>query len=186
MHFTTWVPNIIPIYDPLYTPKPYVSKKPIKFLFMVNHDHNKGRAEIDWLLTKLNTVYGHKISFESWIQKYPYREALIARKNFDIVIDNITQGFIGMVGWETLCQAQVCLARLSPIVLDSYTELGNGEAPPIVNVSGIDELAKEIVDLSEDEERVLHIQKCSREWMDHYYNPERLCKLWEERYAKLL
>jgi hypothetical protein len=186
MKFTTWVPNIIPINELLYAANTRVTKKPIKFLAMVNHDHNKGRAELEWLFFKLNSVYEYKISFESWLQKYPYKEALVARREFDVVIDNITQGFIGMVGWETLSQAQVCLARLSPIVLENYTKLGEGEAPPIVNVSGIDELAKEIVDLSQNEERVIDIQKKSRKWMEKHYNPERLCKQWEKRYMKLL
>jgi len=186
MKFTTWVPNIIPIYDTLYSPKTRISQKPIKFLAMVNHDHNKGRAELEWMFFKLNNVYNYKILFESWLQKYDYKTALTARKAFDVVIDNITQGFIGMVGWETLCQAQVCLARLSPIVLENYTKLGDGIPPPIVNVSGIDELAKEIVELNADDERVRSIQKKSRQWMEKYYNPERLCKMWEDRYTKIM
>jgi glycosyltransferase involved in cell wall biosynthesis len=186
MPFTTWVPNIIPIYDPLYSPKTRVVTKPVKFLAMVNHDHNKGRAELEWLFFKLNNVYGYKISFESWLQKYVYHEALEARKDFDVVIDNITQGFIGMVGWETLCQEQVCIARLSPIVLENYTKLGNGEAPPIINVSGIDELAREAVDLNADEQKVQRIQKQGREWMEKYYNPEKLCKQWERRYTNIM
>lgn len=185
MPFTTWVPNIIPIDDLLYQPKEWESEIPFKFLFMVNHDHNKGRAEIEWLFHKLNTIYGYTILFESWLHKYSYDEGLKQRQAFDVVIDNITQGFIGMVGWETLCQEQVCLARLSPEVMANYTKLGNGTPPPIVNVSGIDELAKEILDLSGNAQRVKSIQKKGREWMKKYYNPERLCKLWEKRYLGL-
>lgn len=186
MKFATWVPNILPIDEPLCMPKTRVSKKPIKFLFMVNHDHNKGRAEIEWLITKLNTVYGYDIQFESWFHKYPYMESLIKRKDFDVIIDNITQGFIGMVGWEAMSQEQVCIARLSPIVLENYTKLADGEAPPIVNVSGIDELAKNIIDLSSDVNKVIRIQKQGRIWMEKYYSQERLCKLWEKRYFNLM
>lgn len=153
---------------------------------MVNHDHNKGRAEVEWLIQKLNEVYGYDIQFESWFHKYPYAEALVKRKEFDVIIDNITQGFIGMVGWEALSQAQVCIARLSPIVVENYTKLGNGEAPPIINVSGIDELAKTIIDLSNDANKVKEIQKQGRDWMEKYYNPKRLCQLWEKRYFKIM
>jgi glycosyltransferase involved in cell wall biosynthesis len=186
MPFATWVPNILPIDESLCRPKDRESKKPIRFLFMVNHDHNKGRAEVEWLIQKLNEVYGYDIQFESWFHKYPYAEALVKRKEFDVIIDNITQGFIGMVGWEALSQAQVCIARLSPIVVENYTKLGNGEAPPIINVSGIDELAKTIIDLSNDENKVKEIQKQGRDWMEKYYNPKRLCQLWEKRYFKIM
>lgn len=185
MPFATWVPNILPIDEPQCLPKTRVTDLPARFLFMVNHDHNKGRAEVEWLFHKLNSVYGYNIPFESWLHKYPYMEGLEKRKSFDIVIDNITQGFIGMVGWETLSQAQVCIARLSPIVAENYAKLGNGEAPPIVNVSGIDEMAKTIIDLSTNVTKVREIQKKGREWMEKYYSPRRLCELWEERYLRI-
>ena len=185
MPFTTWVPNIIPIDEPLYRPKIRDQIGPFKYLFMVNHDHNKGRSEIEWLFHKLNNIYGYTILFESWLHRYPYIEGLKQRANYDIVIDNITQGFIGMVGWETLSQGQVCLARLSPEVLEAYTGLGQGNPPPIVNVSGIDELAKEIIDLSTDRKRVEKIKQEGRIWIEKFYNPKYLCRLWEERYFKI-
>jgi len=186
MPFATWVPNILPIDEQQCLPKTRVSQVPMKFLLLVNHDHNKGRAEIEWLFHKLTAIYGYNIPFESWLHKYSYAECLEKRKNFDIVIDNITQGFIGMVGWESMSQEQVCIARLSPTVLKNYTELGMGVAPPIVNVSGIDELAKNILELVTNKEKVQEIQKNGRIWMEKYYSPKRLCQLWEERYLGMM
>ena len=186
MPFATWVPNILPIDEPQCYPKTRITEMPAKFLFMVNHDHNKGRAEIEWLFHKLNSVYGYNIPFESWLHKYPYKEGLEKRKAFDVVIDNITQGFIGMVGWETLSQAQVCIARLSPIVVENYTKLGRGEGPPIINISGIDELAQTIIDLSTNITKVKELQQKSRKWMEKYYSPRRLSQLWEERYLGMI
>ena len=186
MSFTTWVPNIIPISEPQYLPTERESKRPFRFLFMVNHDHNKGRAEIEWLFHKLNNIYGYTILFESWLHRYSYMEGLEQRKAFDMVIDNITQGFIGMVGWETLCQEQICFARLAPETLECYTKLGEGTPPPIINVSGIDELAQQIIQFSSGKKNIQTIKKQGRSWMEKYYNPKRLCKQWEQRYLEIM
>jgi len=69
--------------------------------------------------------------------------------------------------------------------LEAYTGLGQGNPPPIVNVSGIDELAKEIIDLSTDKKRVEKIKQEGRIWIEKFYNPKYLCRLWEERYFKI-
>ena len=60
-------------------------------------EYNKGKDGVDKVMHWLKND-GYDIHYEAWINKYHYEECLEQRKPFDVVIDNLTQGFIGMVG----------------------------------------------------------------------------------------
>jgi len=182
--FVKWMVNPIPINNSLYLP---ISRNndPMRFLFLANYLYNKGKDAVDmvfeWLLKD-----GYKLDYEAWINRYSPEDCLNNRKMFDVCIDNMAQGFIGMVGWETLCQEQVCLARLDPVVAEAYKEFGNGTPPPIINCRGVDELAKNTIWLLNHPQQVKDIKKEGRKWMEKYYSPERICDMWGKYYESLV
>ena len=109
-----------------------------------------------------------------------WSECMIRRRPQHVCIDTLTQGFIGMTGWEGLALGQVVMARLQPEVDRRYRAvLGGGKATPIWNVSGIDELGQTLVKLHGD--RKLLQERCawSREWVEKCYHPEDIVDRWE-------
>tara|TARA_R110002111_G_C6005195_1_gene373763 strand:+ start:3527 stop:7105 length:3579 start_codon:yes stop_codon:yes gene_type:complete len=116
----------------------------------------------------------------------PLREHLPQKKKHDVVIDNITQGFIGMAGWEAMAQGQVLLARLDEYAVREYAKLGDGQLPPIVNVAWWDELAVFLIEMHKDPEALINLKQRSRDWMLKYYHAERILQHWECLYLGVL
>jgi hypothetical protein len=111
----------------------------------------------------------------------PRAMALTARSNYQISIDNTTQGFIGMWGWESLALGQALIARFHPDVLSAYEELG--PEIPVYDANNIDDVACILRMLFEDPEELRDACRLSREWMLKYYHAERLVKRYVDAYA---
>lgn len=116
----------------------------------------------------------------------PLREHLTQKKKHDVTIDNITQGFIGMAGWEAMAQGQVLLSRLDEYALREYTKLGDGQPPPIVNVAWWDELAVYLIEMGKDPDAIVDLKRRTRAWMLEHYNAERIIQLWDRLYSEVL
>lgn len=182
--YIDWIPNIIPIDDKLYQPEERKNKI-LNFLFSVIYTHNKGKDVVDFTFKWLER-YGYKFNYESWLLKYKIEDCLKERKKFDVVVDTLTQGFIGMVGWESMCHAQAVLARLLPVTEKAYTSLGKGHRPPIINCDCMESLALNAIDLIEDKAKCKKIGEEGRAWMEEYYYPEKIGNMYRDYYNKIL
>lgn len=178
-----WLPNIVPIRDTLYMP---VKRKNdlLSFLYLINHTFNKGKDAVDAVFGWLEAD-GYKFEYESWLRKYKLKECLQKRRRFDVCVDNLTQGFIGMVGWEGMSMEQAVIAWVDEITMKSYTSLGEGKPPPIINVQGIEGLADEIIKLTKNKKYLRKCQVEGRRWMERYYNPDKVCAMWEKFYEEV-
>ena len=108
------------------------------------------------------------------------QEAMKERRFFNLSIDNLTQGFIGMWGWESLAMGQVLFARLSPITREAYNGLG-GHCP-IDSVENIDELANAIRFWISQPYLINQESKRIRKWMEKNYHPKKLVERYIEIY----
>jgi len=111
----------------------------------------------------------------------PRDQALVSRSNCHISIDNTTQGFIGMWGWESLALGQALIARFHPEVLSAYEELGPDI--PVYDANNIDDVALVLRMLIEDQDDLKDVCRLSREWMLKYYHAERLVKRYVDAYT---
>lgn len=71
----------------------------------------------------------------------PREQAFRERANYAVCLDNLTQGFVGMWTWEGLRMGAACVSRVSPKAEAAYRHV-YGQAPPIINVQNIDEMAQ--------------------------------------------
>lgn len=183
-----WLPNIVPLDNPLYKPVERSYDGTIKIcqkFFSPDVTPWKGTAVLQNTINEwLNQRYNFPVRFDTFTMM-DVRECLGKSADHHICIDNITQGFIGMSGWESLAKGQVVIARLDPLVRRYYGLLGKGSCP-IINVSGMDELAFVLRRFCED--RNFLKKKCaeSRAWMEKYYNEERILRIYSNLYEHLL
>jgi len=185
-----WIPNVMPIYDDVYTPdKARNWEGDINVIQKIFHQ-NAGKYKGTDILEEMINIFvkkkfGYHINFKV-ISGLERTECLkLARPNLACV-DNITQGFVGLAGWEAMSQGQVVLARLDPIVSQSYTDLGEGVHPPIINVSGMDELCNKLIELNNNRKNMKDIAMSGRRWIEEYYTPNKIRMLWEKLYFDLL
>jgi hypothetical protein len=179
-----WLPNIIPVHEPEYMPIPRDFNSTMLIcqkVFSKQAGIYKGAEVVEEMITVfLQRKWGFNMSYHFW-HDLPVREVLNGTAKYHVCIDNTTQGFIGLAGWESLAKGQVVIARLDPKVEKAYKEFGDGTCP-IINVSGIDQLCKVLRELCGD--RKLLEQKCleSRMWMLQYYKPERVVQMYLKIY----
>ena len=122
------------------------------------------------------SVYGESNQTKS------FRDHLEEKRTFDVCIDQITQGFLGMATWEALSQGLVVIGRMDDFAVTEYLRLGNGELPPVLNCYCIDLVAERCVELSKDRARVNAIGKAGREWMLRNYNARKIVQMYENLY----
>lgn len=194
-----WVPNYIPLTKDgklwdgnFYTPAEDWEKRegPVRFICHHNYLPGKGVLQLKemfelleddpkfWGFKGQHSVEGRKLM--------PLREYLGYKKGFDVCIDQITQGFIGMAGWEAMAQGLVVIARLDAYSLSSYAVLGEGTLPPIVNCDRIDEVARMVTKLSKDRDEVTRLGREGRKWMLKYYNAPKILGVYEKIYKEVL
>ena len=182
-----WVPNICPINNPLYIPVEREFTGTLKIchkIFSRTVDSFKGTFPLeDCINFWLNTKFGYDVHLDV-ISDKTISECLTQSAGHHICVDNLTQGFIGMSGWEGLSKGQAVIARLHPDTVKAYKKLG-GKCP-IINVSGMDEMCKVIREFNEDRDSLKDVCIKSREWMQNYYNEKAIVNIYLEIYKTLL
>lgn len=183
-----WLPNIIPINEPIY--KPIVRNYAIPL--MVCHkvfssvNTRKGSDLLDYVINGYLSRNGYLISLQIF-NDLPIKDCLEQSAHCHICVDNLTQGFIGMCGWESLSMGQVVIARLDPIVEAAYNSMsGNKDQNPILNVSGMDEMSMVLRELCADKGRLMQLAKYSRWWMQKYYSPAGIVAKYIDMYEDAL
>ncbi len=183
----TWLQNIIPLNESLYMPVQRNFDKTLKIAHKIWFESTKMYKGTDVLIEVCDLL--KKDGFDIDFKVYSNMNIDIClRKSAEdhICIDNLTQGFIGMSGWESLAKGQVVIARLDPIVVKAYKELCGNVKLPIINVTGMDELAKVIRELHDDRDKLKELCDYSRKWMEQYYNEDLIVKKYIEKYEEII
>ncbi|MCP3684366.1 MAG: class I SAM-dependent methyltransferase [bacterium] len=184
---STWLPNLVPLDEPLY--KPIVRQWNRKMeichkIWFPSTGMYKGTKVLEEVC-KLLKDNGYNLNFKVY-HGLNIEECLKQTAKCHVCIDNLTQGFIGMSGWESMAKGQVVIARLDPLVKKAYTLLGEGEPPPIIHVTGMDELGKVLRELNNDREKLKEWCDKSREWMEKYYNPKKVTQMYMDFYEETI
>lgn len=193
-----WVPNPIAL-DPkklawdyhLFEPlsENYLDDTEFKMHMHHNYEIGKHTIQIKQAINDLKQFNGVDISCH-FLNDYDtcmkIRDHIQFKKNFNVCVDTIIQGFIGMAGFISMAQGTAVIARLDEHSIREYTALGEGEMPPIVNVRGINEFLLAVMDLHKHPEKLREIRKASREWMLKYYNIDRIISLWAKIYEEMM
>ena len=181
-----WLPNPLPTDKKEYMPTYKNWNDPLKIIHTVISDYNKGTTDIQTVMNYLQTESLLDFNYTTHNRSCNQKECLMDKRNKHVCIDNITQGFIGMAGWEALSQMLVCIARLDPYVEKRYKEvLSPDDELPIINVNGIDQMALEVVKLSTDVDYLYKKATYGRTWMEKCYHPQKIANLWSDYYEKI-
>lgn len=182
-----WLPNLCPINDEMYLPTERDFDSTIKVCHKIWTEATKMYKgtlvleEVADLLVKDGFDIYFKVFHNMQID-----ECLKESADYHVCIDNLTQGFIGMSGWESLSKGQVVIARLDPVVLEAYKTIGNGTPPPIINVSGMDELASVLRDLHDNRDVLKKLCKASRDWMEMFYTEDKIIDTYIKFYQSVI
>ena len=182
-----WLPNIIQLENELYCPVNrswggiiQISHK----LFFKTAMYVKGSKILLEIINEyLRDKFGYPVNLTVY-HDLPIEECLLSSSTNHMTIDNMTQGFPGMVSWESLAQGQVVFCRLDPLVEGMLNEFCDGAKLPIINVSGIDELAKKIIGYCNDREKLEADAMYGVEWMKKYYNPQNIVDMYIKIYME--
>ena len=172
-----WMPNILDLSQIPYVPFNERNNTHITIMGSKN-DTRRVNQLIDISFKYLQKYFPFTYSF---FDEIPRGEALKMRSTTSITIDNTTQGFTGMWGWEALAMGQALMARLSDRTWDAYAGLGG--MPPIINVENIDDVAHIVTLLIDQRSNLESLCQISRDWALKNYNEERLVKLYVDEYA---
>lgn len=118
-----------------------------------------------------------------FFSQIPKEECLQERLSYHLSIDNITQGFIGMWGWESLAMGQILLARIHPKVLKQYESLGPNF--PAINTNNIDTVAKFVRFFSRNNTASTEMSIHARDWMERYYNTKSIVNRYIDYYKEM-
>lgn len=168
-----WLPNIIP----LDLAPAHMQADPLMVAIM--GDKEDIRRNNNLLHENLR-----KLAIEhSFFGSIPYEQALEARRNHQISIDNTTQGFVGMWSWESMAMGQPVLARLDPKARKAYESL----CPdcPIIETPNVDLAAQEAYLLSEDQKSAKRIGDRSREWVRIAMEPTSIVNRYIDFYENI-
>ena len=182
-----WLPNICPINDPLYLPYERRFDKEVKICSKVFSTQTRLYKGINVVEEMINVFLKDKWKFPIEYKVFEnliLLETLTKSADFHICVENLTQGFIGMAGWESLSKGQVVIARLDPIVKEHYERLGKN--CPIIDVTGMDEMCKVIRDLCVDREYLKRKCEEGRKWMEKYYSEEIIVKKYVKLYEETI
>lgn len=182
----TWLPNPIPTHKPEYMPIYRNFNTPLRLIHTVIAKYNKGTDDLLYVLEYLKHEFLNNLDYKIVDREKTIKQTLDEKKSYHACVDNITQGFIGMAGWEAMSLGLSCIARLDPYVKKRYEEMFPEGELPIIDVNGIDQMAIEIVKLNNDIEYRYNKAIESRLWMETNYNPERLAKIWSDYYKSIV
>ena len=184
---SVWLPNPLPTHEKRYLPVHKDWHGALKIIHTVIHEYNKGTEDLKHVFNYLKDECHMKIEPKILNRSHELEAALDVKKQHHVCIDNITQGFIGMAGWEAMALKLSCIARLDPYVKKRYKEvLSPNEELPIIDVNGIDQMAQEIVELWQDTEYRSKQAEKSRLWMEKHYNIQKITDIWVEFYENLV
>jgi hypothetical protein len=184
----TPVPNVVPIDDDWHTPSGRAHYLPsdgrLRVAFSPSSTlargwDNKGYSETRAVLRGLQPKIEHRIFCGIELPTL-----LVARKPYDICIDEVMTGSYHLVSLEALSQGQVTIANLDPKTVDALELVTGTRNHPWVCANSKN-LAKILRELDYDRERLLRIRKESRAYMEKYWDPFVVTQKYQAVYGRL-
>jgi len=177
-----WIPNVLDInhFSPVLF-DPYDYNQLIKIYSA--HGESDDRKNISIYKRFFDQLHrcGVQIPYDI-IWGFRKQDSFTKRMKYQVAIESLIEGYIGMVGWEAMAMGQAVIARLSSYTQERYKDLGEDNAPPIQNAESPQEVLRIIRDLCGARPAHFRIMQDSRKWMEDYYKPERIVDMYIKTY----
>lgn len=111
----------------------------------------------------------------------PRQEALALRRGYNVSVDNLTQGFVGMWGWESLAIGQVLMSRLDDRAGTAYCNMFDGEVP-ILNTSNVDYIGDRVMFYLKHPSALERDCRAASAWAHTHYRPEVIARKYVDFY----
>jgi len=175
----TWIPNTVPIDDPLYRPA-------VKDSDRVWVCHTPTRRELknttDFIAAMARVRDRHPQAAVRLIEHTTHKECLARKRRSSILFDHM-QGYFGVSSLEALSQGVPTIAGLdawNQRHLRSFTE---SDTLPFVFAYTLADLEQQLDVLIADEDRRNEVGRASRAFMERHWTPrivaERLVRFYE-------
>ena len=173
-----WMPNVL---DFTNMPECKANPKDGVLNIFCGHGHADDRKNVSLYKRYIEVLVKneYKIGFDV-IWGLDKELSFTKRSAYHIAIESLTEGYIGMVGWEAMAMGQVVIARLAKQSVRRYADLG--EAPPIINCDSASLMMKEIRDLYDDRNRLDQLMAESKSWMKEHYSPDKIVEMYIKEY----
>lgn len=167
---STWLPNIVPINDPLYLPS-----KEKKFNEKIRIGHSPTRKDLkrtDIFEDVMSNIVDENDNVEKIvISNTLHVKCLEIKKSLDIFFDQIGPSF-GVSSLEALSQGVPSIARLNSFNTGKIDEFTGCNTNPWINVNDGVTLERSIKKLINDEDLLKHKKSESRKYMEKYWKEE--------------
>jgi glycosyltransferase involved in cell wall biosynthesis len=106
------------------------------------------------------------------IENTPWEQSLRIKAECDVNFDQICTGCFGYSSVESMAMGQVSMAYVDHWIRSQFLDI------PIVQVTE-ESLAKVIIELKNDPERVIEIGKQGVEFVKKYHDPQKIAQQWD-------
>ncbi len=179
----TWIPNIVPIDDPLYRPDQEMKRNGTVIV-----GHSPTRQDLkktDVFKTVMDRIISKNGNVEKCIiTNSLHKTCLGLKRGCDVFFDQLGPSF-GVSSLEALSQGIPTLARLDDLNIKAIHEFTGSSSMPWVNVSDEGSLENSLESLISNEPTRREIGANSRTFMENYWNEQRILDRLSTVYAEL-
>ncbi|WP_158901790.1 glycosyltransferase [Burkholderia sp. L27(2015)] len=186
--FARIVPNLIPLHDPRYLPKPEADGLPIvafspsgKASAWRTRWETKGAPQTLRLLRKLERQGLCRVQL---IMDMPHDACLLAKQQAAVVIDECVTGNYHLSGLEALSQGKPTFGYLDARAQLQLRKLTGAAELPWIDVR-LEEAERPLRDLLADAALRSEIGAASRLWMERYYSDSAMIEHYRQAYLDL-
>lgn len=169
---STWLPNIVPINDAAYLPRPEGSEDDSR-VRICQAPTRKWHKNTDDFLSVMDELMKQVPQVERVvIENKSHAECLKIKRTCDIVFDHML-GHFGISSLESLSQGVPVVAGLDAWNIEKILEVTGAPDVPWVIARNRAQLKKALVELVQDAGMRREIGHKSREWMERYWTDQR-------------
>lgn len=172
---STWIPNIVPINEPLYLPL-----QEMGFNNKIRIGHSPTRKDLkrtDIFEDVMGNITTENHNVEKVVISLTLHvKCLDIKRSLDIFFDQLGPSF-GVSSLEALSQGVLAIARLDSFNIDRINEFTGCDYTPWINVSDKETLDKAIRGLINDRDLINQKGVEARAFMEKYWKEERVLKL---------
>ncbi len=179
-----WVPNLVPITDPLYNPARPAKNKRMVIGHSPTRRDLKNTADLVAVSERLNRESASLRVAVDIIENTNHKECM-KRKNACHVIFDHMQGYYGVSSLESLSQGKPVIAGLDDWNIQHLKNFSGSDKLPWIIARTPEELEREIEELIADENLCEEIGKESREFMEIRWNERRIVFVLKNYFEKL-
>lgn len=180
------VPNVVDIYDPSHMPK---AVRPARRAPVISYAPSSPNGR-GWNNKSYNTVHAilKKMWYDRWIDYQriigkPHEVCLKMKQQADIGIDEVSTGSYHLSSLEYLSMGVACIGRLDEQTEKVIKDITGADWLPWAQCTEAQFNGK-MISLVQGTP-FIEIGKRSREWMETYWAPEKLCKIYTDMYSSL-